>query len=66
MSDTNNKDANTLFQRLPKTVLPTHYDLTIQPFLDKFKFNGSVNIHLKVCWIVLFVLFHINFSVKLG
>lgn len=45
MSD---QGAAKLFERLPKTVVPTHYDLTIQPFLDTFKFNGNVVIHLKV------------------
>ena len=40
--------AKKLFKRLPQTVIPTHYDLTIQPFLDTFKFNGSLIIHLKV------------------
>jgi len=37
------------FKRLPQTVIPTHYDLTIQSFLDKFTFNGSVIIDLQVC-----------------
>lgn len=41
-------ETKTLFQRLPQTVVPTHYDVTIQPYLDQFKFNGNVNIHLKV------------------
>ncbi|CAF4536140.1 unnamed protein product [Rotaria sp. Silwood1] len=45
MSDQNTKK---LFERLPQTVVPTHYDLTIQTFLDTFKVNGDVNIHLKV------------------
>ncbi|CAF0907973.1 unnamed protein product [Rotaria sordida] len=45
MSD---QDKKKLFERLPLTVVPTHYDLTIQPFLDTFKFNGNVTIHLKV------------------
>ncbi|CAF3294316.1 unnamed protein product [Rotaria socialis] len=39
--------AKKLFKRLPQTVVPTQYDLTIQPFLDIFKFNGSVIIYLK-------------------
>jgi hypothetical protein len=42
-------DAKPLFQRLSQTIVPIHYDLIIQPHLDKFKFNGDVNIHLKVC-----------------
>ena len=41
-------ESKALFQRLPQTIVPTHYDVTIQPYLDQFKFNGSVNIHLKV------------------
>ena len=41
--------AKQLFERLPQTIVPTHYDLTIQPFLDKFTFDGSVTIHLQVC-----------------
>ncbi len=40
-----------LFERLPQTVIPTHYDLTIQPFLDTFKFNGHVIIHIQVCFL---------------
>ena len=42
------QDETKLFQRLPQTVIPIHYDLTIQSFLDTFKFNGTVIIHLKV------------------
>ncbi|CAF4409199.1 unnamed protein product [Rotaria sp. Silwood2] len=48
MNGHNSEEAKRLFQRLPKTIVPTHYDLTIQPHLDKFTFNGDVNIHLKV------------------
>ncbi|CAF5160162.1 unnamed protein product, partial [Rotaria sp. Silwood1] len=44
MSD---KDTKKLFKRLPQTVIPIHYDLTIQTFLDTFKFNGNVIIQLK-------------------
>jgi hypothetical protein len=43
------QETKPLFQRLVQTIVPTHYDLTIQPHLDTFKFNGDVNIHLKVC-----------------
>ncbi len=46
MSDESTKK---LFERLPQTVIPTHYDLTIQPFLDTFKFTGNVTIHIQVC-----------------
>jgi len=49
MTGHNTQEAKPLFQRLSSTIVPTHYDLTIQPNLDTFKFNGDVNIHLKVC-----------------
>ncbi|CAF3126914.1 unnamed protein product [Rotaria sp. Silwood2] len=48
MSDHKSQEPKSLFKRLPKIIVPTHYDLTIQPRLDKFTFNGDVNIHLKV------------------
>ena len=48
MTGENTQQNKSLFQRLSQTIVPTHYDVTIQPFLDKFKFNGDVNIHLKV------------------
>jgi hypothetical protein len=41
-----------LFKRLSQTVIPTHYDLTIQPFLDTFKFNGHVIIHIQVFFFI--------------
>lgn len=41
-------DSKSLFKRLPQTIVPTHYDVTIKPYLDQFKFDGNVNIHLKV------------------
>ena len=56
--------AKPLFKRLPQTVVPTHYDLTIQPFLDKFKFNGDINIHLKVCCRI-FVFFVLPSTIRL-
>lgn len=49
MTGQNNGEQKPLFERLPATIVPTHYDLTIQPHLDTFKFNGDVQIHLKVC-----------------
>ncbi|CAF4592222.1 unnamed protein product, partial [Rotaria sp. Silwood2] len=48
MNGHNSEESKLLFQCLPKTIVPTHYDLTIQPHLDKFTFNGNVNIHLQV------------------
>jgi len=54
-----------LFQRLPKTIVPTHYDVTIQPHLDKFKFNGDVNIHLNVGQIgFCYISYVLQFKVK--
>ena len=35
-------------RRLPKSFRPIHYDLTLNPDLDKLLFAGNVNIHLKV------------------
>jgi len=55
MNDNNAQETKSLFKRLPQTIVPTHYDLTIQPYLDKFKFNGDVNIHLKVCCNIVFL-----------
>jgi hypothetical protein len=42
------QDTKKLFERLPQTIIPIHYDLTIQTFLDTFKFNGNVTIHIQV------------------
>jgi hypothetical protein len=50
MNDNNVQETKSVFKRLPQTIIPTHYDLIIQPYLDKFIFNGDVNIHLKVCY----------------
>jgi len=49
MTGHNTQETKPLFQRLSQTIIPTHYDLTIQPHIDTFKFTGDVNIHLKVC-----------------
>lgn len=38
----------TLFKRLPRTVVPSHYDLKIRPFLDTFQFEGTVTIDIQV------------------
>ncbi|CAF3668954.1 unnamed protein product [Rotaria socialis] len=48
MNGHSTQKTKSLFQRLSQTIVPTHYDLTIQPNLDTFKFNGYVNIHLKI------------------
>ncbi|CAF1025971.1 unnamed protein product [Adineta ricciae] len=42
------QNTKKLFERLSKTIVPTHYDLTIQPFLETFKFDGNVTIDIQV------------------
>lgn len=36
------------FERLPKSVVPKHYGLTLSPNLTTFVFEGEVNIDLQV------------------
>ena len=36
------------FERLPKNVIPSHYDLFLKPDLEKFIFEGSVNVDVEV------------------
>jgi hypothetical protein len=54
MTGQNTNETKPLFERLSQTIVPTHYDVTIQAHLDTFKFNGDVNIHLKVCILISF------------
>ena len=42
------QEEKKLFERLPQTIVPVHYNLTIQPFLETFKFNGTVIIDIQV------------------
>ena len=37
-----------LFERLTRTIVPTHYDLSIRTHLDTFKFHGTVIIDVQV------------------
>lgn len=48
MNGQSETEKKPIFQRLPSSIIPTHYDLTIQTHLDTFKFNGDVQIHLKI------------------
>lgn len=41
------------FQRLPTTVKPKHYTLTLTPDLKALTFKGEVSIHIEVCIMVL-------------
>jgi hypothetical protein len=36
------------FERLPKDVVPVHYNLRLRPFLKTFKFDGTETIEVKV------------------
>lgn len=37
------------FERLPKNIVPVHYDITIKPDLVKLVFEGNESITLNVC-----------------
>lgn len=37
-----------VFERLPKNVIPKHYDLTLKPNFDKFTFEGTETINVEV------------------
>ena len=37
-----------LFERLTRTIVPTHYELSIRTHLDTFKFHGTVIIDVQV------------------
>lgn len=47
--------------RLPRSVIPSHYDLELKINLDKFDFIGSCNITAYVNISTRFILFHKNF-----
>ena len=41
----------TTFCRLPTSVKPSHYELELEPDLENFTFNGSVDIHIVVSFL---------------
>lgn len=41
-------EAETLEYRLPRTVIPVRYQITLSPDLEKFKFDGEVTIEVEV------------------
>ncbi len=41
-------EPETLEYRLPRTVLPSRYELRLSPDLETFKFGGEVKIHVEV------------------
>ncbi|KAK0933541.1 Aminopeptidase 2 mitochondrial [Friedmanniomyces endolithicus] len=47
-ADTSSMDVSHGREVLPKNVKPTHYDLTLEPNLETFKYNGTVTIDLDV------------------
>ena len=36
------------FERLPKAIVPSHYDICLKPDLNKFTFQGTITAHLEV------------------
>ena len=36
------------FERLPKAIVPSHYDIWLKPDLNKFTFQGTITAHLEV------------------
>lgn len=43
--------------RLPRNVLPTHYDIKITPDLKNFTFDGEITISVEVSVFMLLFLF---------
>jgi len=41
-------DEKKLFERLTRLVIPTNYDVTIQPNLEDFTFKGKVLVDIQV------------------
>ncbi|CAH2300766.1 glutamyl aminopeptidase [Pelobates cultripes] len=46
--------------RLPTYINPVHYDLELQPFLDKDTYSGSVTIHINVSAVTKHLWLHIR------
>jgi hypothetical protein len=44
------EESKPLFERLSQTIVPIHYELTVRPYLDTFKFTGDVAITIEVCF----------------
>ena len=47
-STTSVKEPETLEYRLPRSVVPSRYEIKLSPDLEKFKFDGELRIHVDV------------------
>lgn len=43
-----NEEKLASFQRLSRSIVPKHYDLTIQPNFESFTFDGHVRIDIEI------------------
>ena len=48
MVSSTNGSSKKPFERLPTTVVPTHYDIYLRPNLIDFAFKGSIKVNLDV------------------
>ena len=56
------EDTKRPFKRLPTSVVPSNYQITLQPNLQDFKFKGSQIVDLEVISLYIYVFFSIGIS----